>query len=138
MDDGRAGSGAAAGPAGLPPGLLAAVSRLERALADGDERAAGAAVEPGGLAVRDGAVLVAGEEPAGGGPRGARWPRRVHVRALADGVVAVTTEAERRDGGAVVGTRVWRRGAGGAWCVALAHASTAPAPAPPVPLLDDA
>ncbi|MEJ5887204.1 amidase family protein [Pseudokineococcus marinus] len=142
MDDGRTGSGSVPGAGarsgGLPRDLLAAASRLERALADGDERAAGAVVEPGGLAVRDGAVLVAGEEPAGGEPRGERWPRRVHVRALADDVVAVTTEAERRDGGAVVGTRVWRRGAGGAWCVALAHASAAPPPPPPEPLLDGA
>ncbi|WP_298803343.1 amidase family protein [uncultured Pseudokineococcus sp.] len=138
MDDGRAVSGAGARSGGLPRDLLAAAARLERALADGDERAAGDAVEPGGLAVRDGAVLVAGEGPAGGEPRGERWPRRVHVRALADGVVAVTTEAERRDGGAVLGTRVWRRGAGGTWCVALAHASAAPPPPPPEPLLDEA
>lgn len=156
MDDGRAGSGsgpvAGSGPPGLPRDLLAAASRLEGALADGDERAAAGVVEPDGLAVRDGAVLegddgLAGRAPGGRRPGetwpggrwpGERWPRRVHVRALADDVVATTTEAERRDGGAVVETRVWRRGGGGAWCVALAHASASPAAVPPEPLLDDA
>ncbi|NNH23606.1 hypothetical protein HLB09_11005, partial [Pseudokineococcus marinus] len=46
MDDGRTGSGSVPGAGarsgGLPRDLLAAASRLERALADGDERAAGA------------------------------------------------------------------------------------------------
>lgn len=153
MDDGRTREPGPGLP-GLPPDLVAASARFERALGEGDLRVLEELLDPGDAALRadGGAVRVGRAEIAAdraersGPPRSGApgpWVRRVHVRPLAEDVVLTTTEAERRDGGTAVRTRVWRRapgsaGAPGPWRVCAAHDSGAPAPPAPEPLLDDA
>ncbi|WP_380173897.1 AtzH-like domain-containing protein [Kineococcus sp. DHX-1] len=112
-------------------GLLAAVTRYERALMADDVAVLDELFAPGPATLRaEGTgVLVGAEHIAafraarGGAP--ARWLRRVHVRWTGPDDAHVVAESEREHG-AGVQTQWWHRDEAGSWRVHAAHVSGGP------------
>ncbi|PRY11094.1 AtzH-like domain-containing protein [Kineococcus rhizosphaerae] len=116
-------------------GLLAAVTRYERALTANDVAELDALFAGGDATLRaDGTAALVGHDHIarfrarrGGAP--ARWLRRVHVRWISPDDALVVAEADRVDGHGLQ-TQWWRRQAG-VWTVHAAHVSGGPSPARP-------
>ncbi|MEZ0491352.1 AtzH-like domain-containing protein [Kineococcus sp. TBRC 1896] len=125
-------------------GLLAAVTRYERALMADDLAVLDELFAPGPATLRaEGTGVLVGSDhiaafraTRGGAP--ARWPRRVHVRWTGPHDAYVVAESDREHG-AGVQTQWWRRhedgggdGDGDGWRVHAAHVSGGPVGAAPV------
>jgi amidase len=115
----------------LPPGLLDAFWRYERALMADDVPVLDALFADGPWTLRgDAAGLLTGHDAIAAFRRGRGGaPQRrivvVHVRVLDDEAVVVVAELVPATGGRGQQTQVWRRGPSG-WQVLVAHVATPP------------